>query len=46
MPAHVAEFWPLALLQVLQKGGSLMFMLRVNPCQREIATDEIQEKKI
>ena len=28
-PAHVAESGPLALLQVLQNSGSLMFMLRV-----------------
>ena len=46
MPAHVAESGPLAGLQVLQNSGSQMFMLRVKPCQCEIATDAIQEKKI
>ena len=28
-PAHVAESWPRAGLQVLQNSGSQMFMLRV-----------------
>ena len=28
-PAHVAEFWPLAQLQMLQNSGSLRFLLRV-----------------
>ena len=32
-------------LQVLQTSGSLMFMFRVKPCQREIATDKFQEGK-
>ena len=45
-PAHVAESGPRARLQVLQNSGSWMFIFRVKPCQREIATDEIQEKKI
>ena len=35
--------WPLAQLQVLQNSGSRMFMLRVKPFQREIATDDIRE---
>ena len=26
-------------------SGSRMFMLRVKPCQREFATDEIRERK-
>ena len=38
----MAESWPLALLQVLQNSGSQMFIF--SPCQREIATDKIQER--
>ena len=44
---HVAESGSgsLAGLQVVQNSGSRMFMLRVKPCQREFATDEIRERK-
>ena len=35
-----------ARVQVLQNSGSQMVVLSLQRCQREIATDEIQEKKI
>ena len=42
----MAESLPLAGLKVLQNSGSLMFMLRVKPCQCQITTGKIQEKKL
>ena len=33
---------PRATVQVLQNSGNLMFMLRVKPYQREIATEQVQ----
>ena len=44
-PAHVSESGPLARLQVPPNSGSPMFMLGAKPCQREIATEEIPERK-
>ena len=38
----MAESGPRAQLKVLQNSGSLQ---KIKPCQLEIATDEIQERK-
>ena len=48
-PAHVAKFWPRAwaawLSSALKQWKSDVHFFKVKPCQRELATDEIQEKK-
>ena len=40
-PANVFESWTMARLQMQQNSGSMMFILNLNSCQQEIATDKI-----
>ena len=42
-PAHMAESWPSALLQVLQNSESRMLIFK--PYQCEMATHEIREEE-